>query len=448
MTTRAAPPETTYAKNGDLHLAYQVFGGQRPDVLFLTYPTWPVDLMWDDPLVARGLRRLGNAGRVICCDLHGWGSSDTPSIPVAALQLWMDDIGVLLDASDVERATLVACGEVARPAMLFAASHPERVERLVLFNASARSSRAVDYAVDLAPERLQSQIEYFCDNIGRGPIVEWTSPSRAGDSYFRRLALRAERLSLRPGSLRTYVELFMKGDVRSVLASITSPTLVLCRSDNPHLGREHSQYLVDHIPNATLKELPGDDFLWNAGDVEGLFEEIATFVTGQEGAESRGERTLATVLFTDIVDSTTHASNVGDRRWRATLETYEDLVSVHVGSFRGRLVKSTGDGSLAVFDGPARAIQCAAEIRDSVQSLGVHIRAGLHTGEIEIMGSDIGGIAVHICARVASAANTDEVLVSEAVPPLVMGSQIAFQNRGEHELKGVPGSWKLFAVRG
>ena len=413
-------------------------------MLFLSHPQFPIDMMWDDPLFSGNLRRLAASGRLIACDLHGWGSSDQPSAPFPALQVWMDDIGAVLDTVGVRSASLVAHGEVARPAMLFAATHPDRVDRLVLINACARSRRAADYPAGMPGPRLDAEKDIYASNLGQGPITDWFAPSRAADPIFRRLSLRAERLSLRPGHIRVYLDLFIEADVRGILPSIQAETLVIHRIDNPHIRLDHARYLVEHVPRSRLVELPGTDFLWNSGDVDRLFDEIVAGLAGSPSRGSQRGRLLATVLFTDIVDSTAHAVRVGDSTWRTTLESFNALVASHVASARGQLVKWTGDGGLAMFDGPARAIRCAIGIRDAVHDLGLAIRAGLHTGEVELIGADIAGIAVHVGARVAALSATDQVLVSAAIPPLVMGSGIEFSEQGSHELKGVPGRWQVF----
>lgn len=442
-------PDTHYALNGDLNIAYQVIPGEveGPARLLLSDPRFCIDLMWDDPLFARNLRRLSTAGRLITLDPHGCGSSDQPSEPFPSLQIWMDDIGAVLDATATDSATLIALGEMSRPALLFAAAHPERVDALVLINASPRSRRADDYPAGMPDARMDAERELYISSLGQGQITDWLAPSRASDPVFRRLSLKGERLSTRRGNLRAYLDAFLEGDVRSVLSSISAEVLLIHRVGNPHLRIDHARYLRDHLPRARLIELPGNDHLWHSGDVDGLFDEVVGYLSGSAPARRTSDRMLATVLFTDIVDSTAHAARVGDSAWRNTLETYYGLVTRHVASSSGRLVKSTGDGSLAVFDGPARAIRCACGIRDDVQELGLSIRAGLHTGEIELIGDDIGGIAVHVGARVSALARPGQVLVSASVPPLVIGSGIDFEAQGSHELKGVPGEWAVFEAR-
>ncbi|HEV2310100.1 MAG TPA: adenylate/guanylate cyclase domain-containing protein [Acidimicrobiia bacterium] len=444
----AEVPETRYAKHGGVHLAYQVLGASPPDLCYLTWPNAPVDLMWDDPLCSRGLRRLASVGRLITCDARGWGSSDPVDRQhVPALQAWMDDLLAVLDEVGSVRTALLGVAEAALPGMLLAASHPERVSTLVLVDAFARFSRADDYPWGMPSDALDKWIGLYEANVGTGRIAETYAPSRAAERHYRRWASRAERLSAPPNSAHGQYSMFAHTDVRGVLSSISAPTLVLHRRDNPVVRAGHARHLAEHIPNARLLELPGADTVWFAGDVDRLVDEVVAFVSGQRAPAPRGDRTLATILFTDIVGSTRQAARVGDTRWRSLLEQHHDLVAAIVEGFRGRLIKSTGDGTLSVFDGPARAVQCACAVRDESSVLNLQIRAGVHTGEIERMGDDIGGIAVHIGARVAGLAEADEVLTSSAVPPLVVGSGIVFEDRGEHELRGIPEPWRLFAVR-
>lgn len=426
-------------------MAYQETG-QGEDVLLLSYPTTPIDLMWDEPLFARGLRRLAASHHLITADLHSWGSSDVPGPPIPALQSWMDDVGVVLDAAGSTRASIVVLGDVAKPALLFAATYPERVSRLVLANPSVGIVAGEDFPLGFSREEVERMLEYFCSGIGHGPVARALAPSRANEGLYLQWATRAERLSLRPASVRFYAPRFMLDSVRGVLTSVKCPCLVLHRTTYVYCPIEHSRYLAERLPDAQLVELPGDDYLWCSGDVDALFDQIITFLSGGRQAPGSHDRALATILFTDIVESTQRASAMGDAAWRRVLESYEHTVASHVESFRGRLVKSTGDGSLASFDGPARAIHCASAIAQSVGGLGLDIRAGIHTGEVELMNGDLGGIAVHIAARVTTHAGPGEVVVSASVPPLVVGSGIEFLERGEHELRGVPGDWKLFAV--
>lgn len=442
-------PETRYARRGDAHLAYQTVGQGGRDVFYLSYPLVPIDLMWDEPLLARGLRQLASVGRLITCDGRGWGSSDpVDQANVPALQTWMDDVGTVLDETGSSRAALVGWDLSTLPLMLFAASHPERVSALVLINAFARFSRDADYPWGLPAESLARWIAAYEREVGTGAISRLYAPSRADDPLYLRWANRAERLSTAPRIARGQYTVFAGSDLRGVLPSISAPTLVLHRSGDKVVRQGHAEYLASHILDARLVELSGEDHTWFGVDVDVLVGEIIAFLTGQAPSTPRHDRALATVAFIDIVASTEQAARAGDAKWRTVIERYHDVAAAHVASFRGRLIKSTGDGTLATFDGPARAIQCGCAVRDAVQALGLSVRVGLHTGEIELMGEDIGGIAVHIGARVTALAHPNEVLASAALPPLVVGSDVVFNDRGEHSLKGVPGTWRVFAVAG
>ena len=442
----AATPETHYALCSGNHIAYQVVDGPERDILFAPRTTTPIDLLWEDPIVARGLRRLSACGRLITCDLRGWGASDSiEATRLPAMQAWMDDVGAVLDAAGSERAILIGTSESALPLMLFAATHPDRTAGLVLINAFAHFLRTPETPFGIPPDFVERYVELYRSLSGRGELVDHLAPSRAGEPAFRRWCARAQRLGAGPGTAAAIYEVFMRTDVSGVLPSIRVPTLVLHREGDRHVRNGHSQFIAGRIPGATLVTLPGDDNEWFSGETEPLLDEIEHFVTGNRGA-SRTDRVLATILFTDVVGSTEHAASMGDAAWRLVLERHDELLRSHIESFDGRLVSTAGDGALATFNGPARAIYCACGIRDAAASLGLSIRAGLHTGEIELMGSDIGGLAVHIGARVAALAEADEVLVSAAVPPLVAGSAIRFASRGTHELKGVPDTWEVFHV--
>lgn len=438
-------PQTRYARSGDLHLAYQVIGDGPRDIVLPTQIHGPIDLLWDDPLAALGLRRLASMGRLITCDPRGWGSSDAVSIEaVPALQAWIDDLGAVMDEAGSERAVLVASGEAALAAILFAATYPDRVAALVLINAFARFVREPGQDWGLPPEAVEQYLRTYLEWTGRGPVVDALAPSRAGEERFRRWFTKCERLSAGPRTSAAIYRIFQGSDVSVALPSVQAPTLVLRRTGDRHVRKGHAEQLAGAIPHARLVQLPGDDHLWYAGDVEAIFDQIEAFLTGVH-AQASGARVLTTVLFTDIVGSTQRAAQLGDRAWTELLETHDDLVRGQVEGFRGRLVKTSGDGTLATFDGPARAIHCAAGIRDAVKTIDLSVRAGLHTGEVELRGDDVAGLAVHIGARIAALAGADEILVSASVPPLVAGG-IGFSEHGRHTLKGVPGEWEVFAV--
>ncbi len=441
----AGTPETLYAKDGDAHIAYQIVG-DGPDLLFIPTATFPIDLLWDEPTVAGHLRRLSSFSRLILTDLLGTGSSD--AVPIhdrPAMQSWTDGLVAVLDAVGSECVSVFAMSESALPAMVLTASHPHRVRSLVLFGPFARYVRAPDQPFGMPEPALATYLDGFERTVGRGGVVDNLAPSWAGDVAKRRWWARGERLSGGPGYFRAILDLFLHSDVRPALESIQAPTLLLHRRGDRHVRGAHARDLAERIPHARLVELDGDDNIWFAGDADRVLDEIESFLTGGRPA-APSNRVLSTVLFTDIVGSTQRAAQLGDEAWTTALAAHNRVVERHVAGSRGALVKFTGDGALATFDGPARAINCACAIRDAVEDLGLTIRAGLHTGEVEMADGDVHGIAVHIAARIMALAAPGEVLVSGAIPPLVLGSRIAFADRGSHELKGVPDCWPVLAV--
>lgn len=444
----ASIPETQYAFSGGHQIAYQLMGDAGRDILVVPRMTTPIDLLWDDPIAARALRRLTGFGRLIMCDLRGWGASDSiDSRHLPAMQAWMDDIGAVLDAASSEGATIVGFSESALAPMLFAATFPNRTSGLVLVNAFGRFLRGPETPFGMPADAAEQYVELYGTIAARTALVEYLAPTRAIDPAFRRWAARSQRLGAGPGTAAAIYDMFMRTDVTGVLPSIRVPTLIVHRRDDPHVRAAHSRFLADRIAGARLVTLDGHDNEWFSGETDVLFDEIEQFVAGIRRAP-RSERVLATILFTDIVASTARAATLEDAAWRVVREAHDELLRSHVESFGGRLVDMAGDGALAAFDGPARAISCACGIRDAAQSLGLSIRAGLHTGEIELLETGIGGLAVHIGARVAALADGDEVLVSAAVPPLVAGSGIRFSPRGTHALKGVPDQWAVLRVEG
>lgn len=443
----AATPDTRYARDGDAHLAYQVVGDGGPDLLFVPTATFPIDLLWDEPTVAAQLHRLASFSRLILSDLLGVGSSDAVPINARpAMQSWSDGLAAVLDAVGSECVSIFAMAESVLPVMLLAASHPHRVRSLVLWSPFARYLRAPDQPFGMPEPTLARYLDGFLDTVGTGVLVELLAPSWAGDDGKRRWWARSERLAGGPGYFRAVLELFLRSDVRPALESIQAPTLLLHRRGDRHVLGDHAQALAERIGHARLVELDGDDHVWFAGNTDLVLDEIESFLTGERSATPTN-RVLSTVLFTDIVGSTERAAQLGDDAWTATLAAHDRVVERHVGGSRGAVVKFTGDGALATFDGPARAINCACAIRDAVEDLGLSIRAGLHTGEVEMAQGDVHGIAVHIAARIMALAAPGEVLVSGVIPPLVLGSRIVFADRGSHQLKGVPNRWPVLAVR-
>jgi class 3 adenylate cyclase len=435
-------PETRYARSGGVHIAYQVVGDGALDLVYV--PTWisQVEHYWEEPTIARYFNRLASFSRLIMFDRRGSGLSD-PVLNAPTLEEQMDDVVAVMDAAGSERAAVFAQLEGGAMAALFAATHPERTTALVLYEAMPRMSWAPDYEWALRPEERRAAL---LNNWGDGSRVLALAPRSSRNPRLRHWFARLERLAASPGTAAALMMMNAEVDVRAVLPTIQAPTLVLHRADDKFVDIRHSQHLAEHIPGALYVELPGDEALSFGSDTQPLLDEIEEFLTGAVHAAD-SERILATVMFSDIVDSTKRAAEIGDRRWRDLLESMEGAVMRELVRFRGRAVKTMGDGFLATFDGPARGIRCASAIRDAARSqFGLEVRSGLHTGEIEVIGDDVGGIAVHIGARVGASAGPGEVLVSGTVKDLVVGSGIPFEDRGEHELKGIPGPWHLWAV--
>jgi class 3 adenylate cyclase len=439
-------PQTQYvpAPEGG-YLAYQVVGEGPVDVVLPMNGGFPIDLIWEEPTIGGSLRRLATFSRVIAFDPRGFGSSgrvDPQSVP--AVQTWMDDIRTVMDAADSEQACLLSWSLSALSVMLFAATYPRRVSSLVAVNAFARFLRNDECTWGMPKDQFLVYLAAIEEAWGTGEVSRILAPSliRSEDALIR--WARAERLSATPDMV-VVPRAFMESDVTSVLSAIQAPALVISQRADRFIRPEHSRYLANQIPGARLVELEGKDNFIFAGNTAEVLDEIETFLTGVRPTRVL-DRVLATVVFTDIVGSTQHAERLGDRRWKETLNDYDDAVHRELERFRGLYIKSTGDGTLATFDGPARAIEATRAIREAVKVLGIEIRAGLHTGEIEVRGDDVAGLAVHIAARVLGQALGGEVLVSRTVTDLVAGSGINFEDRGDHRLKGVPGVWRLFAA--
>jgi class 3 adenylate cyclase len=439
-------PETRYARSGELFIAYQVVGNGPIDLLYI--PSWisQVEHYWDEPAIARYFTGLAAFSRLILFDRRGSGLSD-PVVQAPTLEEQIDDVVAVLDAAGSEQAAVFAQLEGGAMAALFAATHPDRTQSLVLYEAMPRMSWAPDYDWAMRPEERCAAIEDGgVRGWGDGSRIEALAPTSSANPRLHHWMARLERLAASPGTAAKLTLMNAEVDVRAVLPSIQVPTLVLHREHDRTIDIRHSQYLAEHIPGARFVVLPGDEALSFGTVGRALIEEVEEFLTGARHS-SEPERILATVMFVDIVDSTRRAAEMGDRRWRTLLEGLEHAAGELLMRHRGRAVKSMGDGFLATFDGPARAIRCAVAVRELARhDFGVEIRSGLHTGEIELIGSDVGGIAVHIGARVRSRAQPGEVLVSGTVKDLVVGSGIAFDDRGEQELRGVPGPWRLWSV--
>jgi class 3 adenylate cyclase len=435
-----------YARNGNVSLAYDVVGEGDRDILVTFGWIGSFQSALEHPAHARWLQRLASLGRVIMWDKRGTGLSERlPADRLPTLEERMDDSRVVMDAVGSERAVAVGISEGAALSAVFAASHPERVESLILVGGFARTLEDDDYPWGASKEEAQAfrtrMGETWGDNAG---LLKLWAPSVADDPVAREHWNRMMVFGGTPATAIAWLEMVEETDIRATLPAINVPTLVLHRSEDRIVPVGHSRYLAEHIPGARYVELPRADHLWWI-DGDDILDEIETFLTGTTTAYEP-DRVLATVLFTDIVDSTTRAAELGDRRWRDLSEAHNRAVRRLLDRYRGREVKTLGDGFLATFDGPGRAIRCASDLREAVRSVGLEVRSGLHTGEVELNGNDISGIAVNIGARVGARAGAGEVLVSQTVKDLVAGSGLAFEDRGEHDLKGVPGPWRLWSL--
>jgi pimeloyl-ACP methyl ester carboxylesterase len=442
----AQPPRTQYAKSGRVHIAYQVLGEGPLDLVWT--PGWisHVELAWESPANARFFRRLASFGRLIVFDKRGTGLSDAvPVDQLPTLEQRMDDVRAVMDAAGSETAALLGLSEGGPMGLLFAATYPHRTRALVIISSFARSARAPDYKFGTEANAFEQFLERLDREWGTGVGFRLLFPSQADDEAMRQWWARFQRLAASPAASVALLRMSFATDVRSILPTIRVPTLILHRAGDRFVPVEHGRYMAEHIPGARFVELAGSDHLPYFGDSEAVLGEIQEFLTGTRD-RVEPDRVLATVLFTDIVGSTERAARLGDQRWRELLEGYYELARRELTRFRGREIDTAGDGLFASFDGPARAVRCAEAIAAGVRSLGIEIRAGLHTGECEVIGDKVGGIAVHIGARVASLARAGEVLVSNTVKDLVAGSGIGFEDRGTQTLKGVPGEWRLFAV--
>jgi len=443
--------ETRYARTADGgHVAYQVLGDGPVDLVCVGYGNViSIDMRDEEPHFAHFERGLSSFSRFIRFDPRGIGLSD----PIAReatrrVEHGVDELIAVLDAVGSERAALFAVGNTCHASLLMCAEHPERVSSLVLMHCYARLVWADDYAWGVP----RASVDAFLDSVldvdpseSTVDDVRMLAPSLASDVEYRAWWRKAGQRGASPATARAFLTSAFLADVRSTLPLVEVPTLVLHRTGNRLYSRRHSEYLAEHIVDARLVELPGIDVLPFAGDGDAVVDEIEEFLTGVRGS-ARADRILTTLLFTDIVGSTQLATSIGDEKWRVLLDQHDAMVRSELRRFRGREVKTTGDGILATFDGPARAIDCAKRIHHGARRLGLDVRAGLHTGEVDIRGDDVSGIAVHIAQRVSALAGPNETLVSRTVVDLVAGSDIGFDDRGESQLKGVPGSWQLFAV--
>lgn len=436
---------TQYARHGDLHVAYQTLGTGSPDIVFVAPMYTNLDEVWEQPEMAQYLRRLSEMGRLVLFDAVGTGLSDPLPELAHSLDSWANDVKVVMDAVGIERAAIHSFDSAGEMAMLFAAQYPERVVSLVLVNTFARLQRADDFPLGLTQEQWERYLDFWRSNWGTGRVFALMSDIDADSADLADLG-RFERQVASPGAALRYLDREWRTDVRAALAMITAPTLIVHRAENIMAPVGHGRFLAEHIEGSEYVELAGRAHLPYMGDAEAILDEIRGFLTGVRAAPIV-DRILATMLFTDIVDSTHTAARMGDRKWRELLDAHDSAVASAVARFDGCLVKTTGDGALATFNSPGRAIAASRAIDESTAALGLAVRAGIHTGECEVRNDDVGGIAVHIAARIAGLAESRQILVSRTVTDLVVGADIEFVDQGEHELKGVPGTFRLYSVR-
>ena len=434
------PIRTRYARNGDINVAYQVFGEGDVDLVFVPGFISHIENYWDEPNLARWLRKLGSFCRVILFDKQGTGLSDRSSKP-PGMDERMDDVRAVMDAAGIEKAAIFGISEGGSLATLFAASHPDRSKALILYGAFAHFTSWVP-----TQEALDGLFQYIDTAWGSGESLPMFAPTMKDDLALKEWWGKFERLGGSPGAVKKIMRLNSQIDITDILPTVNVPTLIIHRKDDVTVNVEGGRLLAERIPNAKYVELPGVDHMPMVGENPNrILDEMAQFLTGEWGPIET-ECILATVLFTDITDSTKQAADLGDQRWRDLLENHHSRVRGELNHCRGKEIDTAGDGFFATFDGPARGIRCACAIRDSVSSLGLSLRAGLHTGECELMGEKVSGLAVHIGARVMEKSNPGEVFVSSTVKDLVAGSGLRFNDRGKHALKGIPGEWRLFLV--
>ena len=436
--------ETQYARSGDAHIAYQTVGEGAVDLVLLPGAFSHVEHQWEEPSFARFLHRLASFSRLIVLDVRGTGLSDR-AVDLPTLEQQIDDVLAVLDAVGSERAALFGLSQGGGLATLFAAAHPARTSALVLFGAYARSMWAHDFQWGRTPDEYDELMRLADEGWGTGVFLPLVAPSMANDASFKLWWAKQERLAGSPGANQAFFRAQREADVRHVLPAIQAPTLIIQRAQDAYRRAEHGRYLAETIPDARYVELPGNDNLPYVGDQDAVLDEVQEFLTGVRHS-STPDRVLATVLFTDIVGATARLSELGDRAWRDLVERHNAVVRRELQRGRGREVDTAGDGFLATFDGPARAIRTARAITERLQALALDIRSGLHTGEVELVGDHVRGIAVHIGARTAALAGPGEVLVTSTVKDLVAGSGIEFEDRGVRALKGVPGEWRIFRV--
>lgn len=440
-------PKTKYALSGDLHIAYQTVGAGPLDLVFVMGWVSNIDEFWTDPPFARFLNSLASFSRLIVFDKRGTGLSDrVDEYQLPTLEQRMDDVRAVMDAAGSRKAALLGISEGGPMCVLFAATYPERTAALVTFGSYARLLATADYPWGRSAESHEAGLEQIRSGWGNSPVgLDTRAPSRRNDQAFRDWWTRYLTRSATPKAALAFTQMNALIDVRDVLPAIRVPSLIMHSAGDRQLNVEGSRYIARQIPGAKYVEYAGDDHLPWAGDTDAILGDIEEFLTGARHA-AEPDRVLATVMFVDIVRSTERAAEIGDRKWRNLLEAFYALVRRNLERHRGREIDTAGDGFFGTFDGPARAVRCAQGIGNEVSALGIAIRAGVHTGEVEVIDGKVGGIAVHIGARVAGEAGAGEVVVSSTVKDLVAGSGIRFEDRGLRTLKGVPGQWHLFGA--
>lgn len=441
-------PETRYARTPFGHIALQVFGEGPTDVLFLTSWLSNVDVMWDDPRTAAYFDRLGRFARVVMFDKRGTGVSDpVPLDRLPLIEEWIDDALAALDTAGIDRTSVIADGEGGPMALVLAATHPDRVSSLTLVNSFARWQRSDDYPIGMPEETRQRLLDRWDQNWGfNAEILDLTAPSLAHDPEYRAWYTRYQRLCMPPGPAQAMYRWVTSIDVRSVLPLVQAPVLVIGRSKARHHRIEYSRHLAEHLPDARFLELPGaDTYPFVAGDYQRILDEVEEFITGTRGT-SRPDRQLATVVLTDIVQSTDHLTEMGDAAWADVIRRHDTIIRDLLTRSRGEELGHNGDGILAVFDGPTRAVTFAARAAEALERLGLAMRAGIHTGEVERVDGAARGLAVHLASRVIGHAPTGGIVVTRTVRDLALGSGIVFTDLGRHQLRGVPDHWDLYAA--
>ena len=440
-------PDTKYTRSGDLNIAYQVVGEGDIDLVFVQGWTSHLEYQWEDPAIAEFLNRLASFSRLILFDKRGTGMSDrVDDSKLPTLEERMDDVRAVMDAVGSEKAVLMGFSEGGPMCLLFGATYPERCRGLVLYGSYARWMWEEGYTFAPTAEEHERRAAVIEGTWGSGLGISVVAPSAIDDDRTRERWGTFQRRASSPGAGTALYKMNVQIDVRDALEAVRVPTLVMHQVGDQLIDVRCGRYMAERIPNARYVELPGADHLPWYGDPDRVIVEVEEFITGERSAPAT-DRVLATVMFTDIVGSTKKASELGDKRWKSLLGEHADSTRRQLARYGGKEIKNTGDGVLATFDGPGRGVKCAQAILADVPRLGIEVRAGLHTGEVEMLGDDIGGIAVHIASRVSSVAGPSEVLVSRTVKDLVAGSGIAFEERGSHSLKGVEGDWELFAAQ-